>query len=262
MSEYTLPKGYLSPSQINLYMACPACYELQYIHQQPSPTSIALPLGGAVHYGIEYQRRQVLAGEVPDYEDVVETGVEHFNDEVGRAESLDLGKLASTDEAKDQVARLLRFAAPRLMALDEKRGLVACELDLKDFGENNPWPFPIVGRVDALYGPGPALVNLGTDTKTAARAEYPSESISLQLGIYREFIPVGWVVDQVTKTRSPQLTTYELADDGREYVLDTVLDVARHISAGDFPVRPSFMCRYVHGSPSFSITTADYQGVA
>lgn len=260
MSEFTLPRGYLSPSQVTLYQTCPACYELQYVKKEPQPLSIALPLGGAVHYGIEYQRRQILAGEVPDYEDVVETAAGHFDDEVRRAESIDLGKLSSVGEAKDSVVKTLRFASPRLMTLDQQRGLVATELDLKDFP--SPWPFEMRGRVDVLYGPGPGLCNAGADLKTAARADYPSEAISLQLGIYRESIPVAWYVDQVTKARQPLLTTYELGEDGRDYVWNTVIDIAEHISAGDFPPRPSFMCRYIHGSPSFSVLTAEYGRVA
>lgn len=254
--SYTFPKGYLSPSQVTLWQTCGKCYELQYVEQRPTALGINLPLGGAVHKGVEHMRRVVLGGEIPDYEDVVETAVEYFEDDVQKAEEIDLGKLGSVGEAKDQVVATLRYLAPRLMRLDEQRGLVRTELDLDEF--ESPFPFPMKGRVDALYGPNPGECNAGADLKTAARADFPGESISLQIGIYREFIPVVWMVDQVTKARKPTLTTYELGDDGRDYVFDTVIDVADHISRGDFPARPSWMCRYSHGSPSFSVTTASY----
>src|SRR5262252_2889630 len=51
---------HLSPSQIVEYLQCPACLKLSRIERVPRPLSVALPIGGAVHKAVEFQRQRLL----------------------------------------------------------------------------------------------------------------------------------------------------------------------------------------------------------
>jgi len=135
---------------------------------------------------------------------------------------------------------------------------VAAELDLKDFP--SPWPFPMHGRVDALYGPDPDHCDRGADLKTSGKQVTPTFAVALQMAIYRSMVPVTWLVDQVAKTKTPSLATYSLSDDGDDFVRELVLEVANRIAAGDFPARPGFLCKYAHGGPTFAVTVEGYEG--
>jgi hypothetical protein len=48
-----LPRGYLSPSQVNMYLKCPRAWELAYIHRKPRRTSARMFQGIQVHQAIE-----------------------------------------------------------------------------------------------------------------------------------------------------------------------------------------------------------------
>jgi hypothetical protein len=165
---------------------------------------------------------------------------------------LDLGAYGNVGEAKDHMVAIAKYVLPEIAKLDAARGLVAAELDLKDFP--NPWPFPMAGRVDALYGPAPDLCHGGADLKTASKQMTPAFGAALQVAIYKSFLPVTWFIDQVAKTKVPSFATYVLSDDGDEFARELVLDVANRIAAGDFPARPGFLCRYGHPGPVFSVT--------
>lgn len=263
-SQYVFPHSdHLSPSQVTEYLSCPACFKLNRIDRVPKPMSVALPIGGAVHKAVESMRGMVLAKNAEGrLEEAVDAAAWHFDkslevdEETGAEILLDLTGYKTVGEAKDHTVAITRYALPEIAKLDAARGLVAAELDLKDF--DNPWPFPMHGRVDALYGPEPELCSMGADLKTAGKQVSPSFAVALQLGIYRSFLPVPWMVDQVAKTKTPSLVTYSMSDDGDEFVREIVLDVADRICRGDFPARPGFLCKYAHPGPSFSVAIEGY----
>jgi hypothetical protein len=265
--HYDFPHSdHLSPSQINEYLACPLCFRLSRIDRVPKPLSVSLPIGGAVHKAVEAWRQTWYLGDAranPELEpaDVidqfVEVGAEHFDrslevdDETGGEVVLDLAGYGSVGEAKDHMVQLATYTLLEVSKLDSQRGLVAAELDLRDWP--SPWPFRMAGRVDALYGPEPDVCNLAADLKTASKQSLPSFATALQLAIYRSIVPVPWYVDQVVKTQRPSMRTYVLSDDGDEFVRHLVLDVADRLCQGDFPARPGWFCAYSHGGPSFSV---------
>ena len=49
----TLPKDYLSPSAIDMYLKCPKKFEYHYVNNLSSPKTMSLVKGSAVHKGIE-----------------------------------------------------------------------------------------------------------------------------------------------------------------------------------------------------------------
>src|SRR5712664_3205767 len=141
--------GWLSPSQVVSWLACPACFEAERILKIAKPMSVNLPIGGATHKAVEFMRRERLEHRAVKLNDAVEFGVMHFENECSQPideESgvellLDLGSTyKSLDAAKDKVSELSRYALPLLAKLDDARGGVsAVELTLE---ENYPQVYP------------------------------------------------------------------------------------------------------------------------
>lgn len=52
-SKYTLPTGYLSNSQIEMYLRCPKQYEFRYILGVVRPPNVSMAMGTAVHAAVE-----------------------------------------------------------------------------------------------------------------------------------------------------------------------------------------------------------------
>lgn len=55
-----LPKPYISPSQINMFLRCPASYKFRYIDGLVIPPRSSLTKGKAVHAGNEFNYRQKI----------------------------------------------------------------------------------------------------------------------------------------------------------------------------------------------------------
>ena len=55
-----LPKPYLSPSQINMYLRCPAAYKYRYVDGLILPPKAALTRGKSVHKGQEHNYNQKI----------------------------------------------------------------------------------------------------------------------------------------------------------------------------------------------------------
>lgn len=62
MARFTLPKEYLSVSQINMYLRCGAQYEFRYLKNIKSPPGVAMLRGSAYHKGMEAYYGDVIAG--------------------------------------------------------------------------------------------------------------------------------------------------------------------------------------------------------
>jgi RecB family exonuclease len=58
--QYTLPRGYLSPSALSTFYRCPRQYEFRYIHGLIVPPNAAMVMGGAAHRTIEQYFRDAM----------------------------------------------------------------------------------------------------------------------------------------------------------------------------------------------------------
>lgn len=271
----TYENGWLSPSSINSYLACPLCWKWERIDRFPKAMAIDLPIGGAVHKAVEHLRRRRLSGEPFDLiaPDALEEAGRHFDqqfvnpvdDETGGEVLIDLKDFEDEGKAKDAMIRWSREFLPWIDALDTERGLIFAEAELSEFDVPQPFPFTIVGRIDAGYGapleePRDYEFRLGADTKTSKKQAAPGLSAVIQTGIYREFVGGDWLVDVLAKTQTPTFRTYSIAPTEAQAaeVRRLVMDVAEHICAGDFPPRPGYLCHYDHGLPAFSVTVGDF----
>ena len=270
MSDWKFPHSdHLSPSQITEWLGCPACYKLNRIDKLAKPMNVALPIGGAVHKAVESQRENMLKqGDLTGSDVFVEYAADHFDkslevdDETGGEVMLDLGEYKDIGAARDHTVKLVKFVLPEIAKLDAKRGLIAAELDLRDFENVNPWPFQMYGRIDALYGPDPEQCSAGSDLKTSSKQMAPMFLAALQIGIYRAFLPVLWHADVVAKTKAPSFQTYTLSEDGDDFVRNIVMEVAGKIRDGEFPARPGYLCKFEHGNPTFSVAVSGFDSAA
>src|SRR5262249_38679946 len=129
---------HLSPSQITEYLACPACFKLSRIDRVAKPMNVALPVGGAVHKAVEWQRLLMVDGgnTMVDASDIA---ADHFDKslevdpETNGEVMLDLGDYKDIGTAKDHAVKLTKYVLPEIAKLDAQRGLIAAELDLRDF---------------------------------------------------------------------------------------------------------------------------------
>ena len=289
---YNLPTGFLSPTQITQYMRCPACYEAEYVLRKPRRLSVSLPLGVAVHKGVEVMRSHLLAGEEWELDECRQMATETFakviasrvEEDSGAEAELDLGaRYQHIGMAVDHAADLAGFAADQLYPVDRERGLLATEVlvcndpslilprDLERSGgqlEGDAlalaWPFPVKGYIDAVYGA--EGITLISDLKTTSKNVAPDTSAAIQTMMYARPIalegpPPRVVIDSVVKTSFPQFHSYELGEGvtsgvsqhHHDVVYGIVVDVAEEISRGHFPPRPGFLCNYVHDVPGFSL---------
>jgi hypothetical protein len=276
----SLPKGFLSFSQVSQYARCPSCYEARYVHGWRTPVSINLVLGHALHEAVKQVRTcHVLSHQsLPNPKDVASDAFDAelksgIDKETGAEATIDLSsQFRSIGEAKDMAVQMAAFAAETLMPIDVELGLKAVEVRIWGLGQpydtgEQQWqktmrstpifPFPFLAYADAMYE------NALKDTKTAHRLLMPDYLTALQLTLYRlPWRRTGYTdfkagVDQFAKRKGEELTpekdyrAYWLDSDEErdQQAIDFVLQIAGDISKGIFPPRPSYMCLFDHGMP-------------
>lgn len=89
-----LPRGYLSPSQVTMFLKCPRSWELAYVEKKPRKTVARMFQGIFVHQGVEAVLKERLTnGTLPPLElatdafsDAFEGGKQHIEDWEGEDE--------------------------------------------------------------------------------------------------------------------------------------------------------------------------------
>jgi hypothetical protein len=275
------PNGWLSPSQVTEFLGCPFCYYLARVKKVPKPVHVSLPMGGGLHKAVEHIRTKLVGGprqgggdpttHIPE---AIDLAAGHFeqsltvDEETGGEIIVDMSDYGELAEVKDHTVKLARYLLPEITKLDVQRGLLHAETEIADLDVPNPWPFRIKGRIDAMYGENRGendFVVMGEDLKTGKKQEAPGLSAAIQCAIYDSFIGgVRWAVDVLAKTKTPSFKSYWMGERGyldegeHRRVRELVLDVADRISAGDFPKRPSWMCKYEHGYPIFRVAVSGF----
>lgn len=287
---------YLSPNQVWRFATCELCYRLEYIERQPKILKPALLVGGAVHEAIESRRRRWLdmaegydeelalvpgADPLERLEDDVTAGVEHLEHEIdlhwqqarwedasSYFEIIEWNRtVKGPDDAKDQVANILRSGLPQLVEPDHAWGLAEAEfrvwgigapldadeqLHYAETGTSPLLPFGLMAYCDAEYHRGV----LG-DSKTSHGHAQPSYDHAFQLGTYdlpwsAQGQPNRLKLDQFAKAKNPRerYVWWWLTID-RSHVLRRYERIATRIvncvRTGDWQARPNWWCSYEHG---------------
>ena len=150
-----LPVGFLSPSQVWAYIACPACYEAERILHIPKPVSADLLIGRFAHAAVAYMRAEPIRGiQSREIETIcIDAGAQAFDEildrrtdteETGEESPIEIEltkKYADLGEAKDSAARLTRHILPLIAEYDAKAGVVAAEARVRHLGTSF-WAYP------------------------------------------------------------------------------------------------------------------------
>ena len=234
-----LPKDYISPTQINMYLRCPAQYYFRYILGMIIPPKSALTKGKAVHKGQEVNYKQKIEThedmKLSDLQEVVATEFETLAPETEWQPDEDPGKIK--DETISLASLYHTEIAPTVQPM-----LVEEEILIDIPGGK------LKGYIDLVD-----MQEYIRDTKTASRT--PSQDViskSLQLSAYalayrkemdRE--ENGVKLDYLVNTKTPKVVTLEgkRTEQDLQRFVSIATRVMDAIQKGVFyPNQDNFMC--------------------
>lgn len=257
---FKLPRGYLSPSQIGMYLKCPRQYYYRYIRDDKRPPGVAMTLGTGAHAAVEKTHHHLVDHKVPaPIEMVLEAFSESFDKgakNVPKKEWTEEGNDKGT--VKDVGVRLVtiynRDFAP-LVQPQVHNGIRGIEQKV----EVTVAGVPMVGFIDLidtnadaimsveeralLQGQGkdvPALFRTAvSDFKTKQKSMSQGETDgSFQLTFYSYATGIGLVrFDQLLKQKKPKVKRIHSQRTSQDYAWmnEIISSVAKAISAGIFP---------------------------
>ncbi|MDX9816382.1 MAG: PD-(D/E)XK nuclease family protein, partial [Smithellaceae bacterium] len=235
-----LPKSYISVSQIQSYLRCPAQYFFRYIRNITFPPNRALTVGKVVHSANEFNYRQkMVSGLDLPLEDIQEYTAAEFEAHMQATEWGEDDPGQAKDEAIILASLYRNEVSPKVMP-------AAVELRVKIEFENVP--YSILGFIDLIDGDG-----FIRDTKTSRKTPSENEVIkSIQLTAYTlayqcEFgeDPAGVKLDYLVSVKKPKYVLLEASRSQADVdrFLRLVGKVVGAISFGHFYPNPTnFMC--------------------
>lgn len=235
-----LPKPYVSPSQLNMYLRCPAQYKYRYIDNIILPPRSAITKGRAVHKGQEHNYRQKVETfqdlKLSEIQEVAAAEFETFAEETEWEKDEDPGK--AKDEAISLTTLYHTEVSPQVQPVLVEEA-VSVPLDSG---------YSIYGFIDVLDNQGYIR-----DTKTTAKTPSASEADkSLQLTAYslayRELMGIpekGVILDYLVQTKTPKVVSMKSKRTKRDIkrFLAIVGGVVEAINNDIFYPNPgNFMC--------------------
>lgn len=233
-----LPKDYISVSQINMYLRCPAQYMFRYERGIVLPPKTPLTKGKCVHKGIETNYSQKIDTfedlKLSDVQDAVSTEFEVAKSETD-FEDNDPGKVK--DEAISLVTLYHKEVAPTVQPLAVEQKV---EVELGDT--------KLLGFIDVIDSEGYIR-----DTKTASKTPSADEATkSLQLTAYSLAYRVlyggdeaGVKLDYLIQTKTPKTVTLTAQRTEKDIARfeNIMAAVARAIDSQNYYPNPTgFMC--------------------
>lgn len=255
--ETALPRGYLSNSQIGLYLKCGRAYEFRYVLGASTPGNSAMAQGSAVHQAADVLHKSMIAAapiSVSDIKDAyADAHAKHFDpahELVIAEEDADLGAVKDRGMTLVEVYRSAALGqyvphvkkgeaaqpAPRPLAVVASERVLRTTVAPKDItGEPVHEPVPMMMILDIEE---PHAVR---DLKVRKKLPVVSEaSNSLQLALYSEGVSKPSVsLDVLIKPSATLPTRYvryetEVTDAARNHATTIVAEVADDIRAGRF----------------------------
>jgi hypothetical protein len=235
----SLPKEYLSASQISMLLRCGEQYRRRYIEGEIIPPGISLLKGSACHKGIEVNNTQKIQSRTDMSKcDIVEISVVHLENKIKtdglelNAEEKTIGKDKVIGDAKDEVVSLAGLYADEI-APNTQPIMAEKEINIP-VGDQ-----AVKGFIDCIDDKKRVR-----DYKTSGRSKNQKElESSLQMAIYtvayeQEFgeLPAGICYDVLISTKKPKYQLIELPAQVNVYsrlgaVVETVI---KSIKSGVF----------------------------
>ncbi len=229
---YTLPKPFLSHSQVSTYEACPRKYEYHYIKHFPEPPVVAFKFGTCTHEALELN----FAQKVQSREDLpTEAVLGHFMDGWGRHKSLPFDAGDGWDISLSKGVAILQtymsFHAPAVQPLWVEQRVEV------DVGEGLQY----LGVVDILTEDH-VLIDFKTAKRpwTAERARESTQLTGYALLVYTRLgeLPANTRIHCLVKDGSVKdLDAGVRTQEDVTRYCESLHACARDISAGKFPRR-------------------------
>lgn len=224
---YTLPKKYLSASQVTKYLSCPQQYYREYVLDERPDTlrPVAMSIGSSVHKLVENKLSGLIRGaDLTEAQLYQETDLEAFFEET---------------DLEDQESEYWSNYAKILYKTWYKgvgTSIMPVESELKF--ESLVGDVPVLGYIDYIDASSGKLEIC--DLKVAKRAKSEADcKNSVQLAMYAITQENPCVrFDSVIKTKTPKVgvSRYTFTKSELGYFTDLIGEVATNISAGNFPM--------------------------
>lgn len=250
MTPLSLPKPYLSYSQVSLYLQCPRRYERAYVRGERGPTTAAMAFGSAVHRGVEVAVKHQIEHQAEIHKDALAEAVLH-------ATNKELGEVAAWDDVfQDDVTskqRFHRWAQHMTQSFVRNRlpqlRPVASESHLRVMLDGRVPFHAVIDLVEEYPESGIRVIR---DVKVTGKP-YPPRRLeeSLQLSIYAYLTKAqavgyelfvrpspgqtGQLVSQPPNTREGAPTASTRTEAQLLHAAAVVVEVAEQISKGNFP---------------------------
>lgn len=250
--ELNLPKGFLSPTQIEMYWRCPKQYEYRYIKGIKTPPVVNLVEGGRHHFTLQKNNEyKIKTGSDRSEKYLTELFSDSFSDE---AKEIPRKEWRLAETSKDKVikrGRIIQKNYRKNFAQKLQPKMSEVEVRFK-IGS-----VEVLGYIDVIgkYTNKSACIKFNgvMDYKVVGRAKKESDAMeSIQLAHYgwgsidlikgvsfKKPPHVGFCSLLKTGNMMPYLIYVPLLAERIKWYRQQVAEVARAISAGVFPCRNS-----------------------
>lgn len=224
---YTLPKAYLSASQITKYLSCPQQYYRDYILEEKPEfkRTAAISTGSAVHKLVENKLTSILELSELSEEDLFSTTpLDSF--------------FEGTDLEGEEQGYWHTYAQILYKTWYKDVGMSIMPTK-SEFGfESLVGDVPVLGYIDYvdISSGKPEIVDLKVTKRAKSEADAKN---SVQLAMYAITQENPCVrFDSLVKTKVPKVgvTRYTFSPGELSYFTDLIGEVATNISAGNFPM--------------------------
>lgn len=246
-AELQLPRGYLSVSQVGMYMRCGLQYKFRYVDDIIRPPGVALVEGSAMHRALEVGLKEKMdAGTVAPVDVLLDAWQDSWKEK--KTEVKDWG-----DDGKDKTEQTIENRGHTLIRLyhgDHLPKVNPTGVEQRFWTMVGETRAPVLGYIDLVDVDvvddisGPTVV----DHKVVRAAKSQSDADSdMQLTMYAQAVGTPRVrFDSFCKTKKPQIKSTRSMRTSQDYkwvahIFDTV---AENISKGVFmPADPaSWVC--------------------
>jgi len=230
--KIVLPKGYLSPSQIDMYLRCPMQYKLRYVDGKISPPGIALVEGSSHHEALATNNsNKIKTGEDLKESDVVDAFAASFEK---RKTEIEDWEGESTDDVigrgRKMIKAYMNDFAGQFRPVKQEFDVTAKVGDVEVRG---------ITDASGAVKDRPTIVDYKTVSRSKSQAELES---SLQLSFYAmvesETGDTDFDVGYVNLLKSGKVNPQFIGYDAKrvKWFRAVALSVANAISLGNFPL--------------------------
>ena len=233
----SLPRGYLSPSQVDMYLRCGVQYMKRYVEGKIAPPGVALVEGSSIHKALEVALTEKKnSNTVAPVSVMLDAWSDRWKE--GRKEVVDWGDISETSTAHAVEKRARAFITEyQTNHLPKVHPIEVEKLTRGVVGESR---VPVLGYIDLVHIAEPDILNGAeiVDHKVlkAAKTEAQVEN-DLQLSLYAHCEGIRNVAfNCFVKTKIPKISKVKTSRTRRDldWMENVFNSVAVNISAGVF----------------------------